>query len=237
MSRNREVKPIKINTIFNRSFCFHRRKKYLFIGDSHAIHFSGKELFNMPFFCNDREFCFPLGPRLMHTIAKRGFQIPRRFIIAMWASKFNTLVFCLGEIDCRVYLASNEAENYKKGDWVETYVMNSIKLSETLKIRNVVILSPVPPSDIGVSDDRYPRSGSLMARVSATRWMRDELKKLKVFEDSSCKLLDLEEILAGRGGSLDHKLTEDGVHVNNIGAVLVRNKISRLEFDTSSHLN
>lgn len=221
---------MKKNTILNWSFCLPRRNKYLFIGDSHAIYFSGKKLFEMPLFTRDSEFCYPLGPRLMHTIAKHGFQIPRRFKVAIRASRFDTIVFCLGEIDCRVYLASDDADSYKKGDWVEAYVKNSIKLSQNLKIRSVVILSPVPPSDIGVSNDQYPRRGSLIDRVSATRWMRDELKESKAFEDPNNRFLDLGVMLAQNDGSLDQRLTDDGVHVNTIGAELIRNRISSLEF-------
>jgi hypothetical protein len=60
--------------------------------------------------------------------------------------------------------------------------------------------------------------------------MRDELKKSKAFEDPNNRFLDLGMMLAQNDGSLDPRLTDDGVHVNTIGAELIRNRISRLEF-------
>jgi lysophospholipase L1-like esterase len=177
---------------------------------------------------NDGSYCYPLGPRLMHTVAMSGFKIPKRLNFIFRISAFDVLVVSLGEIDCRMYLGSRDSKKFKQGDWPELFLQESIKLAQKLDVKHLLILTPVPPSDLALENKDYPRQGNLSSRVSATNWLSDRIISSSIFLDPKHHYLDLRPILAKGDGSLNLNLTDDGVHVNSAGAKAVLESISKM---------
>jgi hypothetical protein len=81
-------------------------------------------------------------------------------------------------------------------------------------------MAPVPPSDFGFNNPKYPRSGNLQNRISSHRKLNSDLEK--VCNQNSVVFLDATSILSTDTGSLDLAFTADGCHVNSKGSFLVR---------------
>ena len=206
------------------------KKNFLYVGDSHAMHITEKMPLLFSSHQHDGSYCFSLGPRLMHSVAISGFSMPKRTLILFRLATFNVLIISLGEIDCRMYLGSENSDFYKKGDWPELFLEQSIELAQKLRIKNLLILTPVPPSDLALENGMYPRRGNLSSRISATNWLTECIISSNVFQNPKYQYIDLRQILAIGAGSLNPKLTDDGVHANSLGAKIIKKSISKLHF-------
>jgi lysophospholipase L1-like esterase len=138
------------------------------------------------------------------------------------------MVISLGEIDCRMYLGSEKADMYRSEFWVDRFLQNSLQLAKDIRVKRIIVLTPVPPSDIARIDERYPRKGTLYDRVDSTKWLTSALMNSKWSSDPTLNILDLSKILSIEDGSLDPKYTDDGVHVNLRGAGVIKQKIVSL---------
>jgi hypothetical protein len=77
----------------------------------------------------------------------------------------------------------------------------------------------MPVSDLPPLDP-IERKGSLVERLSGFSWMQEEIQKqIDMNEDfSSIKVLKLNNCLDNHLGCLKSEFTDDGIHVNAIGA-------------------
>lgn len=80
---------------------------------------------------------------------------------------------------------------------------------------SAIMMSPVPPSDIGSDNPYYTRIGTLDERVSVTRLITEALVELS---NPEFWVSNLGEIFYTDRGDLSSVYTDDGVHVNSIGA-------------------
>lgn len=189
------------------------------IGDSHA-HFilrGSKEL--KPFTLIDgKHLLIWVGPKLLYSVSNRGFRFNRLTKILLESSSSGQpFVIILGEIDCRVHFVPNNLQNGIKDFQKITYAFRTkiLKMQKDFGFGPAIILSPVPPSDIGSDNPYYPRIGTLDERVSVTRLITEALDELSSPE---FWVVNLGEILATDIGDLNSIYTDDGVHVNSIRA-------------------
>jgi hypothetical protein len=191
----------------------------IWIGDSHA-HFlikGGKRL--KPFALIDgKHLLIWVGPKLLYSVANRGFQFNRLAnILLRKSSSGQPIVIILGEIDCRVHFVSknlqNGIEDFRKIAY--SFRTKILQLQKELGFGSTIIFSPVPPSDIGNENESYPRIGTLDERVAVTRLITQSLIELS---NRDFKVLNLGDILATERGELNPVYTDDGVHVNSIGS-------------------
>jgi hypothetical protein len=109
-------------------------------------------------------------------------------------------------------------------DFVGRYVARAVELRDRLGAEDVVLVVPVPPSDVGLEHPDLPRTGTLAERVAATRLLELRLcEEVERLGDPTVTALPIGPALEEPGtGALDARFTEDGVHVNPLGAERVR---------------
>jgi len=173
---------------------------------------------------NHEDICIWLGPRLAFSVARDGWRLPSVVRLIPRIRRFNKLIIVLGEIDCRVYLGRPNDTDYRQESWVREFVDAAYSLAGRFHVKELVFLSPVPPSDIGRNRKEFPRTGSLNARVQGTKWFTDRLISLvstRPFGD----VIDLRPLLGTDDGAFDPKFTTDGVHANVQGSLLISEAI------------
>jgi hypothetical protein len=163
----------------------------------------------------------------MWTFADNGFPADilwaARLIRRIGRSRQFSLIVVTGEIDVRLHLAGSHNQSRRSMAFVSEYVKQCQLLGRELGAGRVLVAIPVPPGNPkGVTG--YPRSGTLAERIDTFKILREAL----VVEVNATKsepttlVLDCTDHLAdGTGSLLDH-LTDDGCHVNDIGAGIVR---------------
>ena len=130
----------------------------------------------------------------------------------------------LGEIDCRAHFVPNNLGNgindFRKIAY--SFKNKILQLQKDFSLGAAMILSPIPPSDIGSENPSYPRVGTLDERIAVTRLITQSLIELS---NQDFWVLNLGDILATDRGELNSVYTDDGVHVNSIGALKVLKKV------------
>jgi len=194
---------------------FSRKNFSLLIGDSHAVavhsaldHGFIKKLF--PIYYLER-----LGPRLMYSVSQKGFLLSNRTIRKLKLMRFDRVYVIVGEIDCRVFLSDESRPYTRVSTWVNDFLNECEKLSRELEVPELVIVGPLPPSDIGYEDSRYPRTGSISGRVNATKWLSETLlNEIALNHEGKVRYLDIWSQITSKDSTLEPKFTDDGVHIN-----------------------
>ncbi len=217
-------RPLRVITDYCKSVveamfsCLNRNEKVLIVGDSHACYIAGCELkqFGKGF---DNFYALHLGPKLLYSISNKGV---KKSIITYWLkfSKFDFVFFQLGEIDIRVYSAKPDIKHELTDKIVRDYIGALMDFQNFIKVKELIILSPIPQSDAGVQDDKYPRNGSLNSRVIGHNQLCKRLLDLSIKQN--VMFIDVTKILINSSGVLLPILTDDNTHVNKIGSNLIR---------------
>ena len=200
----------------------------LWIGDSHATFIAGTRV--LPFdVSSDHEGVVWLGPRLMYSIARDGFPdplLPELEGVSLDLARA-PVVLVFGEIDCRVHLVERLAAGGTL-EFVPRYVERAAELRARLAASRIVLLGPVPPSDKGESDPEFPKNGTLAERIAVTRLVEQTLSEAAAsLGDSRVTAVPVASLLAGSdAGELAERLTDDGTHVNPLGAALIRERLT-----------
>lgn len=195
------------------------------IGDSHASFLVGREPKEI-LKSQQGDLVLWLGPRLMYSVAHRGFEFTWRQTWALRRLNFSTLVFVLGEIDVRMYLGQEPHERFRNPLWVKRYCEKICELKSRYRAKRAIIVSPVPPSDLGYDNPRFPRVGTLQARVNGLEWLRAELERnSRGFDAHGVALVDPTVELVDESGQLNAVYTDDGVHLNESGARIVLDRV------------
>ena len=202
----------------------------IWIGDSHA-HFiaNNKEPLKRVAVTNNNHLVIYLGPRLLYSVATKGFQFNYMAkAILHLASQSQPVIFVFGEIDCRVHLVSKvKPLGQDIFDGIAANFLYTVKgMVRQFNLGEPILLSPVPPSDLGQSSNNYPRNGSILQRIAVTRSLTDALIKTA---SSHCICLDLSHLLSDDIGALRSSLTDDGVHTNTKGSQLVLEQLRSAE--------
>ena len=188
------------------------------IGDSHSTYIVGKPVRRF-LKGHDSFYAFWLGPKTLHSVARSSIDTGI-FYRLIKLIRFNSIIFQLGEIDVRVFLCDQQNSFQLPPSVLDDYVKVAKKFSYSVEVKNLFVMAPVPPSDFGFDNPKYPRSGNLQNRINSHRKLNSDLKK--VCNQNSVVFLDTTSILSNETGSLDLALTADGCHVNSKGSVLVR---------------
>ena len=130
--------------------------------------------------------------------------------------------FNFGEIDIRCHLAKID----RSTDFLSPYVYNCKKLVKANSNR-IFFLTPTPPSDLYENHPSFPRFGEISDRMKA---YKDFCKNLAISAgQQSCEFIDLSVELLSTSNGLRIELTDDGCHINQKGATLVREFILAYE--------
>ena len=198
-----------------------RTRQNLWIGDSHALFISGCPRATVTATPDHESICIWLGPRLAFSVARDGWRLPARVRLLAKIRRFNKLIIVLGEIDCRVYLGRPNNAEYRQESWVSDFIDMTSLLAEQIRFKNLVFVSPVPPSDICEAHPEFPRHGTLTSRIEGTKWFTETVTSL-VSTRTNEKVIDLHQLVGQENGSLNPKFTVDGVHVNGQGSSLIQ---------------
>lgn len=228
LRRVRQFMALVVPTIALIRSCRNGKLVELWVGDSHAVFFNqcgpvSSRLTRI----DDHRFVWHFGPRLMWTFADKGFPpdilLIARLIRRIGRSRHFSLIVILGEIDVRVHLAGSQNQSRRSMAFVSEYVKQCQLMGRMLGAGRVLIAIPVPPGSLkGVSG--YPRSGTLAERIDMFKILREALVvEVNATEaQPTTLLLDCTNQLSDCNGSLLDHLTDDGCHVNDIGAEIVR---------------
>jgi hypothetical protein len=203
----------------------------IWFGDSHAMYYTRSRPSSYPVLTEDGLIVWHLGPRLMYSLAIKGFgPLPLR--AARWVSRLGRRgallpVFTAGEIDARAHLAPRAAAGDLDVSFVAQFVTRGCELAALLKSRTAVFVSAPPESDIVPAELAYSVNGTIEERVMAQRRLTAALASAVAAHTGPvlAVCVDATDLLADDAGVLRHDLTDDGHHVNARGAALVRSRI------------
>jgi hypothetical protein len=207
----------------------------LWIGDSHAVCLN-RPLTTTPLSAGpDRQVIWHLGPRLMHTIARRGYPAGVRRA-ARWIRRVGrpgtlALFVSAGEIDVRCHLVQRATEPGFNLDFIHDYVAQSAALAEEMGAAVLVIAAHLPPSAKVPNYRMFPVRGTLEERIAMSERVRERLhdEVAACTGPVRCLVLDLTDMLSNPDGSMDQAFTHDGVHTNQAGIELVRRRVLDLD--------
>ena len=201
----------------------------IWVGDSHALFISGSPRATISSPSKHSDICVWLGPRLAYSIARHGLILPKTLNGIARIRKFERLVVAFGEIDCRMFLGSAQAARYRDETWVKRFVNEVLITGERNRVREVVFLTPVPPSDLSDDNPDFPKRGTLIDRINATEWLTKNIR-LYANEHTMARVIVLRDLLAKKDGSLNPNFTDDGVHVNNIARLMIQEYVNESAF-------
>jgi hypothetical protein len=197
----------------------------IWVGDSHAMWCNATATVARVSRASSGAYVWHLGPRLMWSVARDGFPRPvRRFFRALgsFARAEVVPVFLLGEIDVRCHLAGRVSDMR----FVASYVDRIEGLVRGLRRPFAVLVVPPPPSSSAPLSD-LPVRGDLAERLAAFQSLRDALGRATTGRTTPMLLLDVTDQLLGEHG-LRAEFTDDRVHTNGQGAVVLRQRLVSL---------
>ena len=150
-------------------------------------------------------------------ISVNGFQLNKTSkVVLRIAGNKQHIVIVLGEIDCRVHFVEKTLFlGTKEFDKIALGYKNSvIILLNTYRLSRAFIIAPIPASDLGLDNPRFPRGGLLHERVLVTKMLTESLVSISSFQFT---VMDYSSVVSNNNGSLNIKYTDDGVHLNFFG--------------------
>lgn len=175
-------------------------------GDSHSI-FPWKDINikGVEIKCNH------LGPRLMYSIGRDGFDISNYGI-----NEQDIIIFCFGEIDCRRHVYKYK-ENYKQN--IDMMVANYFKMIDSNKERfpniRICIYNVIPPvrkKDAPVNP-LFPHSGTDAERKAYVEYANMKLREY--CKNKGYTFFDIYNAYIDKYGFLNNKFKDGSVHIKN----------------------
>jgi len=204
--------------------------KCIWIGDSHSRYIVGNSALTKRYsLSKHNDLIIWLGPRLLYSISIQGFRL--NFfdkMILRRVGSINLCVFVFGEIDCRVHFVPRKIHLYQEELMriVQGYKIQVTKLINKYHISSSFVLTPIPPSDFGSNNPMFPRTGSLIDRVIATKATSNTLNE---YSNENFTVVDLSKYLSNSDGSLNLYYSDDGVHVNSLGSSVILENLKLLK--------
>ena len=160
-----------------------------------------------------------LGPILCYSFSKE--KLNRCDIRNFNIKDGDTIIFCLGEIDCRCHIHKHITDTTTYQDIINNIVDNyfeAIKLNVTvsqIKLKNVCIYNVVPPIQKYNTHEnpKYPYLGTDEERKQYSLFFNKELKK-KCIENNYI-FFDIYDKYIDDNGFLRKDLSDDNVHIRD----------------------
>lgn len=206
----------------------------LWIGDSHAQHYNRGQTFARLFRGRDGQFVYHHGPRLMYSIATRGFdnQVLSfvRLVRRVSPPGRILLVLTAGEIDVRCHLVPQSSSPGFSFDFVDAYVARAIALADMAGAETMVLTMHPPVSPSAPDRREYPVRGSGEDRIAISEQLRREVHRAAAShgETHHILVLDATDELADASGALRPEVTDDEIHTNVAGIAVVRARLREL---------
>jgi hypothetical protein len=203
------------------------------IGDSHAMSVN-RELTNSMFMvAPEGQIILRAGPRLMASIAAKGFptRVERLAGLVHRCGRRGAFVpiFSAGEIDMRAHLAKRPDDDFS---WVATYVARCADMAAKLRGTRFGIMVPAPPVDVADETIWFPVVGSFGERLAIHGRLRRALATA-VAATPHGVLIDCTEALTGPDGGMPLQYTVDGVHTNARAIAIVRAELRRIDWSAA----
>ena len=177
------------------------------IGDSHS--FSGwSGIINH---CVGPLLCYSFGKEKLNRCDIRNFNI----------KDGDTIVFCLGEIDCRCHIHKHITDTITYQDIINDIVDNYIEaidlnvITSQLKLKNICVYNVVPPIQRYNTweNPEYPYLGTDEERKNYVLYFNERLKAKCMEKDY--KFFDIYHNYIDENGFLRKDLSDDNVHIRN----------------------
>jgi len=152
-----------------------------------------------------------LGPRLMYSIGRDGFDIS-----GYGVQPGDVVIFCFGEIDCRRHIYKYK-EHYKQNidNMVENYFKMIDKNKEVIPDSRICVYNIIPPvrkNDAPVNP-LFPHSGTDEERKTYVAYMNSKLREHCKNKDYI--FFDIYNSYVDKSGFLNKKLKDASVHIKN----------------------
>jgi len=204
--------------------CSVNHPKEVWIGDSHSFYIKnprgGIKRYSIT---EDKSLVLWLGPKLLYTISKEGIKLSfADRVLLKLTCRGSSLFLVFGEIDIRVHLPLRNIEMSEYASIVRDFKSQTTKWANFFEFKRIVVIGPVPPSDMGPINPNFPRNGSLIVRIQCHSSLIKELLKLS---NGFFNVFDSRGILSNKEGSLSLDLTDDGVHLNSKGSRILLSQL------------
>jgi len=161
----------------------------------------------------------PLGPLLCYSFGKE--KINRCDIRNFNIKDGDTVVFCLGEIDCRCHIHKHVTETKTYQDIINNIVDNYFEAIELnvsisqIKLKNVCVYNVVPPIQKynTLENPDYPYLGTDEERKQYALYFNEKLKEKCI--EKEYIFFDIYNNYTDENGFLRKDLSDDNVHISN----------------------
>jgi hypothetical protein len=155
--------------------------------------------------------CYSLGKEKLNRCDIRNFNI----------KDGDTIVFCLGEIDCRCHIHKHITETTRYQDIINNIVDNYFEAIELnvsisqIKLKNVCVYNVVPPIQKynTLENPEYPYLGTDEERKQYALYFNEKLKEKCI--EKEYIFFDIYNNYIDENGYLRKDLSDDSVHIGN----------------------
>jgi hypothetical protein len=177
------------------------------IGDSHS--YNGW----------DRVIIHHLGPVLCYTFGKE--KLNRCNISYFDIKDGDTIIFCLGEIDCRCHIHKHITDTLSYKDIINNIVNNYFEsieiniLTSNIKLKNICVYNVVPPVQRynTVENTEYPYLGTDEERKKYVLYFNEKLKEKCI--EKGYIFFNIYDKYTDKNGFLRKDLSDGNVHIQN----------------------
>ena len=160
-----------------------------------------------------------LGPVLCYSFGKE--KLNRCDIRKFNIKDGDTIVFCLGEIDCRCHIHKHITETTRYQDIINNIVDNyfdAIELNVSIsqiKLKNICVYNVVPPIQKynTAENPEYPYLGSDEERKQYALYFNEKLKEKCI--EKKYIFFDIYNNYTDKNGFLRKDLSDNSVHIRN----------------------
>lgn len=156
--------------------------------------------------------CYSFGKDKLQRIDIRNYDI----------KDGDTVIFCLGEIDCRCHIYKHISDTLTYKDIINNIVQHyfeAIKLNidvSKIKLKNVCVYNVVPPIDkdnFKYHNHLYPHLGNNDERKMYTIYFNQKLKEKCI--EYNYIFFDIYDYYIDEDGFLNTDLSDQNVHIKN----------------------
>jgi len=162
----------------------------------------------------------------MHSVSQKGLNVNIAQHLSLKIFKPKYVISCFGEIDCRVFLGVNPQMRVQT--WVDDYFAQIANFMSRYRIREAIAMAPLPPSDFGLDNLQFPKHGRLNDRNQGRKWLVSAMNESSKRSTANVCVMDPSLLLENEREELDERFTDDGVHVNQRGQIIVRKHLRSL---------